>query len=392
MDGLLPALHGGDPTYLVGGGVRDLLQGRPSIDLDLAVEGDAEALARALAERLDGSAVTHERFGTATVRAQNLVIDLAATRRERYPYPGALPEVEPASLAADLDRRDFSVNAMAISLTEPGVGALHDPLGGRRDLQAGCIRVLHERSFLDDPTRLLRALRYEARLTFGLDPDTERRARAAAHSGAPSTVSGARIGQELIYLLGEPEAPAAVARMGELDIARALHPALDADPDRVAGAALGSADTGADPALAALAALCCRAPDELEQFLTGLSLPGRRHEAVLRAARRGPKLAQELRRELLPSQLHSLLTGEPAEALALALGLGAPADPVLKFVSELSQARLDINGDDLIAAGVAPSPAVGRALDETLRRKLDGHAAGREAELRLALDLAREHP
>ena len=388
MGELLPALHDLRPTYLVGGGVRDLLRGEPSLDLDLAVEGDAVAVARALAERLGGSLVVHERFGTATVELADRTLDLAFTRRERYPRPGALPEVEPAGLPDDLGRRDFTVNAMAIALTAPDVGVLHDPLHGREDLEAGTVRVLHPRSFLDDPTRLLRAARYEARLGFALDADTERLAREAAEAGALATVSGPRIRDELMDLLAEAEAPAAVARMRELGLANALDPALDADPDRVAGAALGSADTGADPALAALAALCCTAPGELEGFVKRLSLGGGRAEAVLRAARRGPELAAALAGPQRPSELHALLAGEPPEALALALGLGAPGEPVLRYLSDLQGASLQITGDDLLSAGVPRSPAIGRALKETLRRKLDGELSGRDAELRTAIELA----
>lgn len=392
MDVLLPALDGLGPVYLVGGAVRDLLVGQPSFDLDLAVEGDAREIAARLAQRLGGEAVDHDRFGTATVRARSFVADLATTRRERYPHPGTLPEVEPAGLHEDLHRRDFTVNAMAIALAEPERGVLVDPLSGREDLDAGVVRVLHPLSFLDDPTRLLRALRYEARLGFALDPDTERLVREAADARVFATVSGARVRDELMDLLGEPEAPAAVARMRGLGVAAALDPLLDADPDRVAGAALGSTDTGADPALAALAALCCAAPGDLEHFLAGLSLPAGQREAVLRAAHRGPSLATELKRDLRRSELHALLSGEPPEALALALGLGAPGEPVLHFVSELSHIRLDIDGGDLVAAGLSPSPAVGRALEETLRRKLDGQVGGREAQLRLAIEVAREEP
>ena len=389
MSELLPSLEGLAPIYLVGGAVRDLLREQPPLDLDLAVEGDAEEVARAVAGRLGGTAVAHERFGTATVRAGSLVLDLAQTRRECYPAPGALPEVEPAGLREDLGRRDFTVNAMAVSLTAPEVGKLHDPLRGGDDLEAGAIRVLHPRSFLDDPTRLLRALRYGARLGFELDPETERLAREAAEAGVFASVSGPRIRDELMDLLAGPEAPAAVARMRDLGLSSALHPALDADPDRVAGAALGSAETGADPALAALAALCCSAPDELEEFVSHLSLEGRPREAVLRAARHGPDLAEALRGDLRPSELHALLGGEPPESLALALGLGAPGERVLRYLSDLRGTALEITGWDLLAAGVPGSPAIGRALEETLRRKLDGELSGRDAELRAAIELAR---
>src|SRR5207253_11297417 len=209
-------------------------RGADAVDLDVAVEGDAREVARTVAERIGGSAVEHERFGTATVDAPGLTVDLATTRRERYPEPGALPEVEPAGLAEDLGRRDFTINAMAAGLSGDDLGVLHDPHGGEHDLAAGVVRVLYERSFIDDPTRLLRALRYEARLGGRVDPDSERLARDAIAAGAPSTVSGPRVRDELIDLLREPEAPVALARMRELGLDRALDPGFAADPDSAA--------------------------------------------------------------------------------------------------------------------------------------------------------------
>lgn len=400
VPGLATLLPGLDelawPSYLVGGAVRDLLRGEHSVDLDIAVEGDALAAGHALAARLGGSATEHERFGTATVRAGAITADLASTRREIYERPGALPRVEPAPLAEDLGRRDFTVNAMAVGLTGDDFGTLHDPHGGRQDLQGGMIRVLHPASFLDDPTRLLRALRYEARLRFALHPDTERRAREAAAGGALLTVSADRVRVELEQLLAEPEAPAAVARLAELGLDRSLHPALMADAPLVASAQLGAMETGASAVLSALAALCTGPPDgasggreDLERWVAGLGLPARDRDAVLSASRRAPVLARDLSADVRPSELHERLTGEPPETLALALALGAPAEPILRYVAELRPARLEITGADLVAAGIPESPVVGRALKETLRRKLDGEVSGREQELRTALSLAR---
>ena len=260
MDRLLPALAGLPPTYLVGGAVRDLLVGHGSVDLDLAVEGDAVAASRELAERLGGDASEHGRFGTATVARRELAVDLATARRESYSRPGALPDVEPASLEEDLARRDFSVNAMAIALSEPGRGELRDPVGGFDDVAAARIRVLHDRSFIDDPTRLLRALRYEARLGFSLERETERLVREAVAADALATVSGARVRDELMDLLGEPAAPVAVGRMRDLGVAAALHPQLRAEPGLVASALLAAGETGADRALTALAALVSADP------------------------------------------------------------------------------------------------------------------------------------
>jgi tRNA nucleotidyltransferase (CCA-adding enzyme) len=391
MDRLLPALDGLPPAYLVGGAVRDLLLGASSVDLDVALEGDATAAAWELAERLAGRATVHERFGTATVRADDgFAVDLAGTRRERYAAPGALPEVEPAPLVDDLARRDFTINAMAVGLSGGDLGAMHDPHGGEADLRAGLVRVLHGGSFVDDPTRLLRAVRYATRLGFALEPETERLAREAVAEGAPSTVSGPRVRDELLDLLGEAEMSAALSFAREVGLDRALHPALDADADLAASAALGAAETGADRRLAALAALVSRSPDELEPWVDSLALGRSDRGRVMGAARQGPSLVRALRAEPPPSAVHALLRCEPAETLAVALAYRAPAGPIQRFLADLRDVHLEVTGDDLVAAGVPESPAIGRALDEALRLKLDGRLrGGREEELRTALAIAR---
>jgi tRNA nucleotidyltransferase (CCA-adding enzyme) len=390
MERLLPALHGLPPTYLVGGAVRDLLRGAEIVDLDVAVEGDARAVARALAERVRGEAREHERFGTAKVRADDLNVDVSTTRRESYPEPGALPVVEEAGLREDLDRRDFTINAMAVGLLGDDLGHLYDPRGGRVDLDEGIVRVLHERSFIDDPTRLLRALRYEARLGLRMDPDTELLARDAAAEGGLRTVSGARVRDELMDLLAEPELPTGIARMRELGVDRAMHTALEADTELVASATLGAVTIGADRALAALAALCAPAAQRLDLWLADLHLVAWSRDAVARAARVAPRLAAELQeREHTPSELRALLGRETHVALALALAMGAPHEPILQWVNELEPVRLEIGGEDLLAEGVPEGPALGRALEETLSRKLDGLVRGRDQELETALLLAR---
>jgi len=390
MERLLPALEGLPPTYLVGGWARDVLRGEePPRGPDLAVEGDGQLVARVLADRLSGEVREYERFRTAVVRIGDIEVDLVTTRREAYDRPGALPRVEQAPRWDDLHRRDFSVNAMAIGLKGDDLGHLYDPHGGFPDLEAGVLRVLHERSFTDDPTRLLRGVRFEARLGFGFEPETEILAREAVKASALSTVSADRAGRELILILLEEQAPSGVGRLRELGIDRALHPALDPDPELVASAALGAVALGTDRVTAELAAMVVEDPQELDLWVASLPLEARDRDAVSRAARVAPRLAAELReREHTPSELRALLGAEPSEALALALALGAPSDPVLRWVTELSRVALEIGGDDLLAGGIPEGPAVGRALEETLRRKLDGLVRDRDEELETALAIA----
>ena len=392
METLLPALEGLPAAYLVGGAVRDLVRGAEPHDVDIAVEGDARSAARAVADRLGSGAREYERFGTATVETPRGTYNFAATRQESYDAPGELPRVSPASLADDLRRRDFSINAMALGLSGDDLGHLYDPCGGVADMDAGLVRVLHERSFLDDPTRLLRAVRYATRLGFELDPETERLAREAVAADALSTVSGARIRDELMDLLRETDAPSGIERLRDLEIHSALHPELDPDPELVASAALGATAIGADRAVSALAALVESAPEALDLWLADLHLQAEERDAASRAARVAGRIAMSLReREHSPSELRELLAAEPLEALALALALRAPSEPVLRWVTDLRGVGLEISGDDLLAAGVPEGPAIGRALEGTLRRKLDGVVSGREAELETALQLAREH-
>jgi tRNA nucleotidyltransferase (CCA-adding enzyme) len=392
MERLLPALEGLPPAYLVGGAVRDLLRDAVAKDIDIAVEGDARSVGRAVAERLGSDAREYERFGTATVETPATTYNFATTRQETYDHPGALPRVTPATLAEDLGRRDFSINAIAVGLTGDDLGHLYDPFGGVADMEKGLVRVLHDRSFLDDPTRLLRALRYAVRLGFAVDPETERLAREAVAADAFSTVSGARIRDELMDLLRETDAPSGIERMRELEVHSALHPDLDPDPELVASAALGATVIGADRGVAALAALLEEAPEKLDLWLADLHLLAEERDAAARAARVAPRIAMALReRERSPSELRALLGREPLEALALAMALRAPSEPILRWVSELRPVRLEISGADLLAAGVPQGRAVGRALDETLNRKLDGLVSGRDAELETALLLAREH-
>lgn len=234
VTGLREAAQGaGAPVYLVGGSVRDLLLGAARADLDLVVEGDIRPLAKALGGKL----VEHERFSTASVALDGLEIDIARARSEAYEHPGALPTVSPATITEDLDRRDFTVNSMALVLD--GSSELLDPRGGVADLRAGVLRVLHERSFIDDPTRALRAARYAARLGLTLDAETERLLREADLDA----VSTDRVVAELAHIAEEASSSSAlelVERWGLLDLGPG--PRLAAAIERLCEASPGWAD------------------------------------------------------------------------------------------------------------------------------------------------------
>jgi tRNA nucleotidyltransferase (CCA-adding enzyme) len=339
----------GAAIYLVGGAVRDLLLGRRRTDLDVVVEGDAAAVA----QRLGGDAVEHQRFSTAKATLGGVELDLASARSELYPAPGALPEVRPAGLLEDLARRDFTVNAMALPLQGPF--ELIDPHAGHPDLEAGLLRVLHDRSFADDPTRALRAARYAARFGFAVEDRTASLLRAADLG----TVSEDRQTAELLRLASEPNA----VRGLELVAEWGLLPTRD----------------GAAELVPAVEEVFRQPPwndvAERPRALLRAALGPAGREAELAAARPSR-----------PSEAVSLARSARPEELALARAMGAAW--LDDYVRNWRDVKLEIDGSDLIAAGVAEGPALGRGLQEALRRKLDGEVSGREEELRVALEEA----
>jgi tRNA nucleotidyltransferase (CCA-adding enzyme) len=361
------ALDGEDAVYVVGGAVRDLLLGRTPRELDFVVEGDALPVARRAAERAGGRVTAHERFGTATVTAPDTTFDLAGARRERYPRPGALPEVElGASLREDLERRDFTVNAIALHLAD---GELVWLPGSQEDLAAGRLRVLHDGSFRDDPTRMLRLARYAARLGFEPDPHTA----GLVDPALLRTVTRSRLGAELRLLLREPQ-PAALLALERHGLGRALlGDGFKVDPDLVTRArALTPPDGRAD--LAALAASL----SEVERgVLDDLAFPARDREVVVRAAGADPLRAAP------DEELWRRLRREPAEAVAVA-GAWGDAEAARRWLDEVRHRRLEITGDDVVAAGLS-GPAVGTALEAAMEAMLRGEAPDRDAQLAAAL-------
>jgi tRNA nucleotidyltransferase (CCA-adding enzyme) len=377
---LFDALEDVPGVWVVGGAVRDTLLGLDPRDLDLVVEGDAAEAAR----RLGDEPLIHERFGTATTNGH---VNIAAARRERYARPGALPDVElGAPLDEDLARRDFSVNAIAVRLAD---GELRAVPGGLEDLSARRLRVLHDRSFLDDPTRLLRLIRYASRLRFQIEEGTRDLAFAAVRDGAIGTVTPARMGAELRLLLAEPQ-PGAVCGLEAFGLGPELLPAFALDPDLVQQAQrLTPRDARED--LVALAALVVEAAaPTLSDRLDDFELPARERDTVVAAATRARALAPVLGGTEEPSAIWTLLRRETPETAALAGALGAP-DAARQWLDDLRHRRLEITGDDLVAAGLQ-GPAVGRGLDAATMKMLDGRAETREAQLAAALAARDEEP
>jgi tRNA nucleotidyltransferase (CCA-adding enzyme) len=375
---------------LVGGLVRDLLleRGLARTDLDLVVEGSARDLARRLAGTWGGRVVEHPAFLTATLEAPDgRRVDLATARRERYPAPGALPDVEPASLDEDLARRDFSVNALAVRLDGGAPGALADPTGGLADLRARRLRVLHPLSFVEDPTRIFRAARFAARLGFRIDRTTRRLAVGAARLGVHRALSGDRLRAELELILAEPDPAAALLEAARLGGWRLIGPEAPVGPREarlVARVLAPPALSGLAPGTALAVALLALAggTEAAETAAARLALGPALRDAIRRARLDAPPLLRDLRAVGGPSAAYTRLRSVPEATLVWARALaGAPA----------ARRYLDLRlgpwrglrplagGDDLAALGVPAGPEVGALLGELLAAQAAGRVRSRAA-------------
>ena len=406
-------------VYLVGGPVRDLLLNSPLKDLDFVVVGKAPEVAGWLAEQSGGRVVTHPRFGTATVILDEARVDLVTARREVYPRPGSLPQVFPGSIDEDLARRDFSVNALAWQLTEDS-SVILDRHCGLEDLRRGLIRTLHSKSFTDDPTRLLRAVRYEQRLAFQLEEATAAQVQTAVAQAATDTVSGDRLRHELARILEEERPGDILRRASDLGILTAIHPALGGAEylsrwsALVAGVgerqAEGSVEnaTGIVPEtelereplpiellpiellpiepLTWLAALAYpRSAGDGEGLIRRLNMP-RPWAQVVRDTIKLRDLETEIAFDKpAPSRLCHILDGMAPEATSVVAGLTelpTVSRSLRRYWVEYRQITPALRGRDLLAMGVSAGPAVGNLLAELRTARLDGMATTEAEERR----------
>jgi tRNA nucleotidyltransferase (CCA-adding enzyme) len=382
-------------VYLVGGTVRDILLGEPNFDVDVAVEGDAVAFAEALAGALGGRIKAHRKFGTAVVLyGEDGRVDVVTARTEFYDAPAALPTVEHATIREDLFRRDFTINAMAVSLQAADFGRLVDPFGGRRDLENRTIRVLHNLSFIDDPTRIFRAVRYESRLDFAMSEHTARLARGTVEMGLVGDLSSARLRDELVALLDEEDAGRSIRRLADLGVAPAIHPHLAADDETVAlldrlRALVHEYDLGVPAWRLGLETLARRmSPDEVYDWLERLRVRRRDAEQIAAAVTVGPKIAERLRGEPVDgAELVAMAERYAPDAPLFALATAPELEPLRTYFRDLRGVRLAITGADLADLGLGESPRVGEILGELRRRKLNGELDGRDSELAAAREL-----
>ncbi len=384
-------------VFLVGGAVRDLLLGEPGFDVDIAVEGDGIAFAGDLAARLKGHVRPHEKFGTAVVVAhgpggERLRVDVASTRSESYAHPGALPKVEHASIRSDLARRDFSINALAVSLKPETYGDLLDYYGGLEDLEAGRIVVLHNLSFIEDPTRVLRAIRYENRYGLRMDPHTFNLARACCAMDLVGDLSSARLRDELVALLEEEKADFSLRRMDELGLSPSVHGRLRTDGptrelvrrgDRLRAEHRLEADMPRWR-LRLIWMLRDLEPEEIALWTERMRIKRADADVLERGFVLGERLGGRVRRGPGEAELYDLATGEPLEAVVAAMTLdesGVSAARLGRYLDVSRHVKLEITGEDLLALGIPSSPQLGDVLRSVLHLKLNGVVHGRDQEL-----------
>lgn len=387
-------------VYLVGGFVRDLILEEPNYDIDIAVEGNGIEFAEELAQELGGRVKAHRKFHTAVVVLDKTRpvrrIDVATTRTEFYDYPAALPTVEHSSIRHDLYRRDFTINAMAVSLAAHDFGNLLDFFGGLKDIESKTIRVLHNLSFIEDPTRIFRAIRYENRYGFRMDRHTLGLARGCVEMNLVGDLSSARLRDELIWLFSEPEVDHTIVRIGELGLGASIHPALAVDEQSVA--VVRRADAAArefrmmeNIKLWRLRLACLARKMDAEQlgfWTERLRLKSSDAEAVAGAVVLARRVLHRLAQAKLSQvQIYELLARLPAEAhlLAFALAVTDREREALRFyLKKLRFISISITGRDLLDMGLKESPAVGEILDRIRLMKIEGKVDGRESEMEAA--------
>ena len=368
------AEHAGLQPYLVGGAVRDLLLGRrEGLDFDIVIVGSNDGAFDRIASLTGGLVSGRSQFGTAKLQVDDLRVDLAMARWERYPTAGSLPVVGPGTLAEDLARRDFSVNALAVGLGSRNWGELIDPQTGLADLKRGQLRVLHANSFRDDPTRIIRAARYLARLGFTLETTT--RDALLDSVGLLDLVSAARVRNELERVFTEPNVLAALRSLGQWGMLRAIHPALRFEARawrrwiaQVTGSSLG---TTISAAYAVLSFGVTGA--DVDGLLARLRLGAGPRRCIVESARLGGLPSSELL-ECRNSQLAELL--DPLSEATLIGASSAASDSVGARIREYLNSHRGLGshttGDDLIAMGISQGPELGRILKLLRGARLDG--------------------
>jgi tRNA nucleotidyltransferase (CCA-adding enzyme) len=384
--------------YAVGGFIRDLLLRRPNLDIDIVVEGDGIEFAKDFAESYDARVRSYKKFGTAVVIfPDGFKIDVATARLEYYEYPAALPTVELSSLKLDLYRRDFTINTLAVELNPGRFGQLIDYFGAQRDFKDKAIRVLHNYSFVEDPTRVLRAIRYEQRLGFRIMKHTSNLIDNAVKMKLLVQLSGRRLTNELKLILSEEDPIPAIKRMNEYNILPFLHADIKCGPPlerllREIGSVLAWYDlsfikNGCDRWLVYLLALIDPlTPPGLEEFCSKMEFAPRLASWLLEGREKAISVGKGFygKPKLKPSEIYHLLEGLSTEWLLFVMAKTQQEETkraISRYFRDLKEVRTKLRGQDLKDMGIAPGPVYRRILNQLLDGRLNGELSSREEEM-----------
>jgi len=381
----------GIKVYLVGGIVRDLMLGRPPVDIDIMAEGDAVQLARQMAVEQGAQLTVHGAFGTASIKTGGFTVDLATCRSESYLYPGALPRVRAGGIRDDLRRRDFTINAMAVCINKPNMGDLTDLFGGRQDLAAGLVRILHDKSFQDDATRMMRAVRYEQRLGFRLENSTSRLLRRSLDM--LDTISGDRLKNELALWLNESHPEKILRRASRLGVLAKLHPSLAWDPAMSTAFRRSACGDGTATSQLYFCLLSHKLDEvELYELLGRLNLTGSRldllsHQSLELKGKRGELDRPGIKNSALYFKLREY------DITAIRASCYYAKAPVLRrklelYLDRLRNVKTSLGGNELLKLGVKQGPKLGTILKKLLAARLDGTVLSKSDEVNLARRLA----
>jgi len=377
----------GERLYLVGGVVRDLLLKQTNLDLDLVVEGNAIELTRCLGEIFQGKIITHPRFNTAKLKWDKYKVDLATARSETYTKPGALPHVKPSSIDNDLFRRDFTINTMAIHLNPDRYGELIDLYKGRNHLKHKLIRVLHEKSFIEDATRIWRALRYEQRLNFKLESNTLKLLKRDIPM--LDTISGDRIRYELECILQESHPEKVLCRANELGVLSTISPNLQGNSwltEKFRQARQLNLSNTSTVRLYFALLIYNLTKEETEQLISFLRLRKSIAQVLRDTINLKAKLLLLANPEVKPSRIYYLLHGYSPQAITVnLLACDSPRahQHIQLYLDKLRYVKPSLSGNDLIRMGIPQGPRIKEILWLLHEARLDGKLVSKKDEERL---------
>lgn len=385
-------------AYLVGGSVRDLLRGEENLDIDIVIEGDGISFAKTFGKKLNAKVKTHHRFGTAQVITDKLKLDVATARTEYYESPAALPKVEISSIKKDLYRRDFTINALAIKLNPKDFGLLIDFFGGQRDLREKAIRVLHNLSFVEDPTRAFRAVRFSERFGFKISKHTENLIKSTIEMNLFDKLSGPRLYEELLLSFNETEPVRTLKKLSDFGLLKVIHPNLVFNEeletifksmhDALSWFNLQFLEEKTDRGILYLMSLLSGLKDEEAKVAMERLAPSPKVSGMII---KGLSQARDVLKRLPfdnPVEIYNLLNKLKIETILFSIALSKDRQKqkaISRYLTELRKVNTILKGDDLKRMGIQPGPVYSKILNELLEEKLKGHLKSREDEERFVI-------